>query len=335
MLASVRRLRPTRRGYAVAAIAVVGFALGALAGARSLNAVVVPALVGLVAGAAQLAGAGAPTLDRSDVHPGFPGETREVTVAVESALPCTVTESVARPLAVDADSHEPSVHVGHGGRFTYRVGLSERGGHRIGPATCRQTDTLGLFSRTTEPDGGTDVVVYPDVHAVESEDLGAVVRRLVGTERATFDQLREFAPGDTMRDIHWRASARHPREEYVVAEYRGRSEAAHPSVVGESGLGAADEMATTVASIATHLLDAGATVEVAVPRGRVVARPGQTAGLLRLLALTGDGRVEEADRAGADLAVRGEDGAATVTIDGREVEFARLSGEARGRGVGP
>lgn len=329
MLANVRRLRPTRRGIAVASIALVAFALGATAGARSLNAVVVPALVGFAAGAIQLAAADPPTLQRSDLRPGFPGETREVTVSVESSVPCSVTESVARSLAVDAESHEPGVDVGHEGTFTYRVGLTERGDHRIGPATCRQTDSLGLFSRTVQSDDGADLVVYPDVYAVESEALSAVVRHLLGSGRSTFERLREYAPGDAMRDIHWRASAKHPREEYVVTEYRGRSEAPHVRVVGESALGAADAMATTVASVAMHLQDAGATVAVTVPRGQVVAHPGQRSTVLRLLALTGDGRVEEADRAAADVVVRGEGGSATVTVGDDEIEFERLSGDAR------
>lgn len=333
MIANVRRLRPTRRGYAVAAIAAVAFALGALAGARSLNAVVVPALVALVAGAVQLAGADAPTVERSDVHPGFPGETREVTLGVASTVPCSVTEDVDASLAIDAGSHEPTVDVGHGGRFDYRIGLTERGDHRLGPATCRQTDTLGLFSLTRRPDDGSDVIVYPDVHDVESDDLAAVVEHLLGTERTSFDRLREFTPGDTMRDINWPASARHPEAEYVVTEYRGRSEATHVHVVGEAAPGAADEMASAVASIATHLQDAGASVTVTVPRGRVVAHPAQTSTLLRLLALTGDGRVDEAAREGAHVVVRGEDGTATVTVDDREIEFGRLAGTTRGREV--
>lgn len=330
MLATVRRLRPTRRGVAVASIALAAFVLGATAGARSLNAVVVPALVGLAAGAIQLAAADPPTLRRSDLRPGFPGETLDVTVSVESSVPCSVTDAVAAPLAVDAGTHEPSADVGHGGDLAYRVGLTERGGHRIGPATCRQTDSLGLFSRTVEPDDGTDLVVYPDVYAVETEKLSTVVRHLLGSERSTFERLREYAPGDAIRDIHWRASAKHPREEYVVTEYRGRSEAPHVRVVGESTLGDADAMATTVASIAMHLQDAGATVAVSVPRGRVVAHPGQRSTVLRLLALTADGRVDEADRTAADVVVRGEGGTATVTVGDDEITFERLSGDSRG-----
>lgn len=335
MFATARGIRPTRRGYAVAAIAVAGFVLGAFAGARSLNAVVVPALVALAAGAIQLAGTDAPTVERSNVHAGFPGETRAVTLTVTSAVPCRVTEPVASSLAIDAESHRPTVDVGHGGRVDYRIGLTGRGAHRLGPATVRQTDSLGLFARSLQPDDGTDVVVYPDVYAVDGHELTAVVEHLLGTERTSFDRLREFTPGDTMRDIHWRASARHPEEEYVVTEYRGRSEAAHVHVAGESVLGADDEMATAVASIATHLQDAGATVTVTVPRGRVVVHPGQTATLLRLLALTETGRVDEAARQRADVVVRGAYGEATVTLDDREIEFEQLSAPDDGREVVP
>lgn len=336
-LESVRSLRPTRRGYAVAVVAVVAFALGATAGARSLNAVVVPALVGLAAGAVQLARADVPTVERTRPDAGFAGARRRVSVTVETDVPCTVTEHVDDGVAVDeadaAADGDPVVAVGHGGRFAYGIELERRGAHRLGPATCRLTDSLGLFARTVETDGDTTAIVYPPVYTVEGEALAELVRRRLGDERSSFDRLREFSPGDAMRDIHWRASAKRQRDEFVVAEYESRSAATHVDVVGESALGGADAMAATVASVAMHLHDAGVTATVTVPAGRTVVHPGDSGSLLRLLALTGDGWVDDEARADADVVVTGESGEATVRIADRELEFERLLGSHRGREV--
>jgi uncharacterized protein (DUF58 family) len=330
-MATVERvlaLRPTRRGVGVAVVVTLAFALGVTAGARSLNAVLVPALVGLAAGAVQLIQADPPTIERSAPPPGFAGDGRRVRVAVESDVPCTVTDRVGDGVA----ANDPSATVGHGGAFEYELEYRRRGRHRVGPATCRLTDSLGLFARRVETEGETTALVYPDVYAVTGDGLSALVRRVLGHDRSSFDRLRAYSPGDSMRDIHWRASAKRA-EEFVVAEYRSDAETSHVAVVGEAAPGGADAMAATVASVAMHLLDAGVSVAVSVTGGRVVAHPGDAASLLQLLALTGDGRVDGEARAAADVRVSAGDGRATVSLDDRELEFAEVAGGHRGREV--
>lgn len=433
VLGRLRRIRPTRRGYAVAAIAAVALFLGATAGARSLNAVVVPALVGLLAAAVQLATADPPTVRRSSPRPGFPGETRRVVVEVEAAVPVAVTEAIdpgggvslvetdqgaegdrldedadrldedgdrldedrdqrdkdadrldkdadwrretdddgrretddddeprrtpegddsrSRPDGVRSDDDPstssvvpwpgsgddslagPSAVVGHGGSLDYEIELERRGAHELGPAWCRVTDSLGLFSADVETDATSTAVVYPDVYRIEGDDLASLVRHALGDDRASFERLREFAPGDAMRDIHWRASARRASDDYLVAEYRSRAEPTHVSIVGESSLGSADTMASTVASIGLFLHDAGVTVSVAVPDGECVAHPGDAASLLRLLALTGDGWVDREAGDGADVHVQGEGGRAIISLGDRELPFDGVAGDHRGREV--
>jgi uncharacterized protein (DUF58 family) len=336
-LESVRSLRPTRRGLAVAAVAVLAFALGATAGARSLNAVVVPALVGLAAGAVQLARADTPAVERSTPDPGFAGARRRVAVDVETAVPCTLTERVDGGVAVeDDDATGDGTHVaavGHGGHVEYGLEYRRRGAHDLGPAICRLTDSLGLFARRVETEATATAIVYPDVYAVEGEAMADLVSRRLGEERSSFDRLREFSPGDAMRDIHWRASAKRGRDEFVVAEYDSRSEATHVDLVGESALDGADAMASAVASLALHLHDAGVTVTVTVPAGRVVVHPGDSGSLLRLLALTGDGHVEDSVRADADVVVIGEGSHASVRVADRELDVEGLFGGHRGREV--
>jgi uncharacterized protein (DUF58 family) len=340
-MTAIRRIRPTRRGIGVAAVVALGVALAAVGGTRSLDAVAVPAAVALAAGAVQLARADRPRIGRTDPDPGASGERRVVAVSVDSAVPCTVVESIGGGLAVEAPTGRDgtadrrtgeatvTVPVGHGGTFEYAVELGRRGEHRLGPARCRLVDSLGLFRAGVDPeDGGATALVYPEIRTIDPAVLPAADRGPYGDDRSTFDRLREYAPGDPVRDIHWRASAKRPDGTFVVAEYGGRSGSGAITIVGESGAGGADAMASAVASLAVHLVAAGETVTVVVPDGERSARPGETGGALRVLALTDGGECTAAERERADVRVRGEGGTATITASDRTVGFDALSDPA-------
>lgn len=340
-MTAIRRIRPTRRGIGVAAVVALGVALAAVGGTRSLDAVAVPAAVALAAGAVQLARADRPRIGRTDPDPGASGERRVVAVSVDSAVPCTVVESIGGGLAVEAPTGRDgtadrrtgeatvTVPVGHGGTFEYAVELGRRGEHRLGPARCRLVDSLGLFRAGVDPeDGGATALVYPEIRTIDPAVLPAADRGPYGDDRSTFDRLREYAPGDPVRDIHWRASAKRPDGTFVVAEYGGRSGSGAITIVGESGAGGADAMASAVASLAVHLVAAGEAVTVVVPDGERSARPGETGGALRVLALTDGGECTAAERERADVRVRGEGGTATITASDRTVGFDALSDPA-------
>lgn len=330
MWTRLRDARPTRRGWAVLIVAALALLAGATGGSRSLNAVVVPAIVALGAGAGQLALADPPSVDRSSPRPGFPAERRTVTVTVDSEVPCRVRDTVPTDLSTEG---EPAGTVGHGGRFQYMVGLKRRGDHEVGPATCRLTDSLGLFAVEVETGGSATVLVYPDVYEVEGSGLSALVRRVRGDERVSFDRLREFGRGDTRRDIHWRASAKRETDEFLVAEYDSHADVKAVTIVGEAAPGGADAMASTIASIAAFLHDAGIPVTVVVPDGRCVAHPGEATTLLRLLALTDYGYLEAPEAEGADVRVVAKGERATVSLEEQDLEFDGVAGDRRGREV--
>jgi len=253
-----------------------------------------------------------------------------VAVTVSSAIPCRVTDTVATGLATDGT---PTATLGHGGRFEYAVELGDRGEHRIGPARCRLTDSLGLFAVGVEAGGTATALVYPDVYDVKERDLSTLVRRVRGNERVSFDRLREFGRGDTRRDIHWRASAKRQPDEFLVAEYDSPTDVEAVTVVGEAAPGGADAMAASIASIAVFLHDAGIPVTVVAPAGRVVAHPGDTTGMLRLLAVTGHGFLSTPEAEGADVRVVARGDGATVSLSDRDLEFAAVMGDRRSREV--
>jgi uncharacterized protein (DUF58 family) len=329
-MVSITRIRPTRRGVGVASIVILAFVFGITGGTEALGAVVVSGAVALVAGFTQLAHTGVPSITRSAPAPGFPGEVRTVTVSVDSKTPATVVESLPEVISPDANRSETTTvteTVGHGGHFEYTIEPERRGEHQLGPARCRLFDSLGLFRAVVETEGTTAILVYPEVYELNPEPFSGLERRVQNNDRATFERLREFTSEDTLRDIHWRASAKHPNEGFVVSEYGVRSARSNITIVGEASPGSADAMAATVASVAIYLASAGLTATLEVPGGETIVRPARTVSALRLLAVTEAGDVTSAARQEADIYVRGASGSTTVRVSDREFDFGAFAGD--------
>lgn len=92
---------------------------------------------------------------------------------------------------------------------------AERGYHQLGPTSLRSADLLGVFPRALDQDVRDRLVVFPRV--VPLEDLGLPADRPFGErkggERIFEDPLRiaglrDYRPGDPLRRIDWKASAR-------------------------------------------------------------------------------------------------------------------------------
>ncbi len=101
----------------------------------------------------------------------------------------------------------------HDWRFTVRP--SERGFHAFGMSTLRSADLLGVFPRTLQNELPQHLIVFPRVFSFE--DLGLPSERPFGERRGgnrIFEDplriagLREYRPGDPMRRIDWKATAR-------------------------------------------------------------------------------------------------------------------------------
>jgi uncharacterized protein (DUF58 family) len=96
---------------------------------------------------------------------------------------------------------------------SYRVPTQRRGVVQLGPLRVGRRDPFGL-ARVQRPFGETGRVwVYPYLHPIAAVPSGSS-RNLDGlAERvphgsSTFDSLREYVPGDDLRHVHWRTSAR-------------------------------------------------------------------------------------------------------------------------------
>src|SRR5688500_607955 len=100
----------------------------------------------------------------------------------------------------------------HEESFTIRT--ERRGVIPVGPAMTRRGDPVGIFSCDVVWTPVREVLVRP--HLVPLESLGAgLLRDLEGVSTdavsqsdLAFHALREYVPGDDLRHIHWRSSAK-------------------------------------------------------------------------------------------------------------------------------
>ncbi|MCC7366504.1 MAG: DUF58 domain-containing protein [Dehalococcoidia bacterium] len=99
--------------------------------------------------------------------------------------------------------------------WDHTVRASERGYHQVGPATIRSGDLFGVFPRGIEDEQVDHLLVFPKVAPLEQ--LGLPSERPFGERKGgsrIFEDplriagLREYRPGDPMRRIDWKASAR-------------------------------------------------------------------------------------------------------------------------------
>lgn len=274
--------------------------MGWLFGARSLNAIAAPLLGALLVGAVVLARNDDPTVTLSAVEAGFPGDDRTLTAAFSGTGLATV--ALALPAGVDGNTSGRRVTLPQ--TVDYELELTARGVHGIGPPEVTLRGPLGLLERTVDMAGTTDVTVYPQRYTVgDSAVLDRLFADELEAERQEFDRLREYQPGDPLRRIHWKSSAKH--DEFLVAEFAPTERDETVTIVGTVPPGETDEMARIAATIADSALAADHSVEVATPTGHVPPGKGEThrESVLGLLARTGHGTTAPVGSEAADVEI--------------------------------
>jgi uncharacterized protein (DUF58 family) len=210
-------VRVTPAGWAVICSVVVAYPAGVALGYT-------PLLVLAAAGLLALAGAVLPVVWRPHVRLARSFSPKSV-VAGEPATavlevvnegrrrspPLTVTDR-AGPTSIDLPIR--SLRRGATGLAHYRLPTAQRGRLVLGPLAVRRSDPFGLLA-ASQSHGGEDVLwVHPrtwrmsSVPAGQVVDLEGPVRDTAPAGSVTFSSLREYAPGDDRRLIHWRTSAR-------------------------------------------------------------------------------------------------------------------------------
>ena len=97
----------------------------------------------------------------------------------------------------------------------YNLECPRRGYHQIGPATLASGDPFGLYTREERLGESAGVLVYPKLVPVERLGLprhfpfeGTRTGAGLLDDPLNITGARPYAEGDTLRQVHWRASAR-------------------------------------------------------------------------------------------------------------------------------
>ena len=98
--------------------------------------------------------------------------------------------------------------------FSYELEGRERGEFHLGPVDLVGTDPFGFFPWRTQAPSHQQVVVYPDIFALDLRHKRGLpsgsltVLNKLYEDVTRYRSLREYQPGDEPKRINWKASAR-------------------------------------------------------------------------------------------------------------------------------
>jgi len=233
-------------------------------------------------------------------------------VQIRSPLPVAQghwRDELPKGMTGDASGRFPATAsgMGLGGRaidLEYRVTPAVRGVHPVGPLTVSSTDPFGFARRRNTVGHPAPLTVAPQ--AVELGALTDLPGEAGGSMHSTTNQLgqgadnlipRHYVPGDSMRRIHWRASAH--RDELMVRQEEQETTPEAVVVLDRGGARWADEAVrapgqdpgfesavTACVSVTARLVREGYRVTVIDTEGVELAEPidgGDASGIDRLL----------------------------------------------------
>ncbi|MFB3904786.1 MAG: DUF58 domain-containing protein [Acidobacteriota bacterium] len=102
--------------------------------------------------------------------------------------------------------------------FPWACVPAERGKHRLSDCFVQTLSPLRLWAARAEKPSPCEVRVYPDLAAERRKTASILARGTTGThllrqigQGREFEKLREYVPGDSYSEIHWKATARRGR----------------------------------------------------------------------------------------------------------------------------
>jgi uncharacterized protein (DUF58 family) len=185
------------------------------------------------------------------------GVTGEIVVRNDGrrvALPGRLDIPVGRGLV---EFGVPLLRPGHTIAQPLEIPALPRGVVRIGPVTTVRSDPVGLLRREHAFDDVHDIFVHPRTTSLPSTSAGLIrdlegnpTRRLVDSDMS-FHAIREYAPGDSQRQVHWKSTAKTGKLMVRQFEESRRSRMAVILGVAEPEFADADEFELAVSAAAS------------------------------------------------------------------------------------
>jgi uncharacterized protein (DUF58 family) len=177
------------------------------------------------------------------------------------------------------------LHAGEEARAAYRFPTDRRGRFEVGPLRVTVADPFGLVQRTRFLLGTEEVIVYPRVRDVlPPPEMGGLdldreqpnVQSRIEPS-GEFHTLRDYAPGDDLRHVHWRSTAH--RGHLIMRQNEARRRT--PVLVlldvrpGSHDRASFERAVEACASIVTAIERSDRPVEVMLSTGRMIGTPGR------------------------------------------------------------
>jgi uncharacterized protein (DUF58 family) len=201
-------------------------------------------------------------LEPSRVEAGNPaaGQVKATNGSSRRTLPLQIELPVGTGIATfDIPSLAPAATA----EEVFVIPTQKRGVIPVGPAMSVRGDPLGLFQREASNGVGHELMVHPHTVGLGPfgsgllRDLEGLTTKDLSVSDLAFHALREYAPGDDRRYVHWRSSARAGR--LLVRQFQDTRRSTlcivvdgHPGSYGdEEGAGAQ----AAIGSVSYVLLD--------------------------------------------------------------------------------
>ena len=162
----------------------------------------------------------------------FGGESINVTVEVRNESSSQIDELLLEdqiPDSLELESGSSSLILslrpGENVQHSYMISAPKRGRYLLGPMKASSMDILGFRQYSEEIPAMAQVMILPKVEEVGTVELrarkvgpwpGTVPSKFVGAGTEFFE-LRTYLPGDELRRVNWKASAKQGR--LVTNEY--------------------------------------------------------------------------------------------------------------------
>lgn len=239
----------------------------------------------------------------------------------------------------------PLLRPGHAHSQEIEIPGLRRGIVTVGPATTVRSDPVGLLRREHAFADVHQLYVHPRTVSLPSTGAGLMrdlegtpTRRLVDADMS-FHAIREYAPGDAQRQVHWKSTAKTGR--LMVRQYEESRRSRMAVVLGVGGRESLDddefELAVScAASLGLRAIQDARDVEIVVgaevPRAvrsrlRSIRRLPASSPRAMLDGFSGVARIEDAAPIADVCRLVGESGAGTsvaLLVVGSTVPLARL-----------